>query len=410
MISWQDKRRSVVQKSKSSLIEQRRQGRVLIFSQLRKSGQLARIDLSKETGLSPATVTTITAEMMEEGLIEEADRAAPTGDAKRGRPRVELKLSSSSCIVAGIKLSKGVMSSVVVDLAGNTLGSLARTFNPATVEADVLAVSVRELLKDLLAPQGLKIEDLSGVGIGVPGIVNKEEGYVYWSPMLTQRNVPLLERLADHLPVPVFIDNDANLVALAELWFGYGRTFDDFIVVTTEHGVGMGIVIDGKVYRGARGCGAELGHTKIIPDGALCRCGQRGCLEAYVADYALLREANIAMPDLPSNSLESRLDQLYRMAQEGHQEAKSIFWRAGKLLALGLANIINVFAPKLIIVAGEQMRLDYLSSDEFTQEVQRNIVYVEGPRPEIVVHRWGDLMWAKGAAAFALSECMNASL
>ncbi|OKL42893.1 ROK family transcriptional regulator [Pseudovibrio exalbescens] len=395
---------------KSSLIEQRKQGRVLIFSKLRKSGQLARIDIAKETGLSPATVTTITAEMMADGLIEEVDRPTPNGEVRRGRPRVELKLRPSSCVVAGIKLSEGVISSMIVDLEGNTLGSLVRPFDAASFEAEELAVTLNALLQDLAETAEQKVEDLAGVGIGVPGIVNKEEGFVHWSPLLKKRNVSLLTTLTDHLPIPVFVDNDTNLVALAELWFGYGRTLDDFIVVTIEHGVGMGIVIDGQVYRGAQGRGAEFGHTKIIPDGALCRCGQRGCLEAYIADYALLREASIVLPDLPGASVEQRLDKLYEIATDGNHDAQSIFARAGKLFSLGLANLINIFDPKLIILSGEQMRLDYLSSPEFKEEVQRNIIHVDAPVPEIVVHRWGDLMWAKGAAAFALNECMNASL
>ena len=201
--------------------------------------------------------------------------------------------------------------------------------------------------------------------------------------------------LSDALPVPFFMDNDANLVAKAEQLFGQARNVSDFIVITIEQGVGMGIVIDSKIYRGERGCGAEFGHTKVQLDGALCRCGQRGCLEAYVGDYALLREANIRGSAQPEDDLSA----LHARAKAGDAMARSIFDRAGRMFAMGLANVINIFDPSLVILSGEQMTFDFLYSEEVLNRVKASVVQVDAPLPEIRVHKWGDLMWAKGAAA-----------
>jgi len=261
-------------------------------------------------------------------------------------------------------------------------------------------------LQAACAQNGLELAALSGVGLGVAGLVDAPRGLVYWSPMLTARNVPLRDLLAARLPMPVFIDNDANLVAKAEQLFGEGQGVRDFIVVTIEEGVGMGIVIDNRIYRGTRGCGAEFGHTKVQLDGALCRCGQRGCLEAYVADYALMREAGTL--NLPASS--APLDTLFQAAKGGDAAARLIFQRASRMFALGLANIINIFDPKLIILSGERMQFDYFYAQEVLDAVKTSVLQIDAPLPDIRIHKWGDLMWAKGAAAYAMEGVSDMSV
>ena len=232
------------------------------------------------------------------------------------------------------------------------------------------------------------------------------EGVALWSSTLTDRQVPLAQAAQDRLGLPVTIDNDANLVALAEQWFGAGRSLSDFAVVTFEHGVGMGFVMNHRIYRGAQRLGMELGHTKVHLDGALCRCGQRGCLEAYVADYALAREAVTALNLNASQSLSMPvlLESLYDHAKAGNATARSIFRRAGRYLAMGLANVVNLFDPALIILSGDRMRYDYLYAEECLAEMANLSINTGRPRPPIEIHAWGDLLWAHGAAALALSE------
>ncbi len=247
---------------------------------------------------------------------------------------------------------------------------------------------------------GFTINDLSGIGVALAGLVDAKRRFSYWSSSLTDRNVNLGAHLDATMPCPVFLDNDANLVAKAEHLFGEGRNVDDFIVVTIEHGVGMGIVIDGEIYRGTRGCGAEFGHTKVQLEGALCQCGQRGCLEAYVGNYALLREANIMDRETPLGDVAT----LFKRAQSGDTMARSIFDRAGRMFAMGLANLVNIFDPKLIILAGERLSFDYLHADTVLETMRQSVVQVDAPLPEVRVHAWGDHMWAKGAAAYAIEQ------
>ena len=181
--------------------------------------------------------------------------------------------------------------------------------------------------------------------------------------------------------------------------------------MTLEHGVGMGLVINHKLYSGARGMGMELGHTKVSMDGALCRCGQRGCLEAYVADYALVREAPLAVRDaVPNATTQDILENLHSEAKDGNLAARAIFERAGKYLAMGMANVANLFDPQLIILSGDRMQYDYLYSDHILKDMKRHALNSGVALPPVEVHAWGDLVWASGAAAKALSYITEKTL
>ncbi len=368
---------------------------------IRQAGQIARIDIAARTGGSPATVTAITAELLQEGLIEEHVPARPPASS-RGRPRVALKIRGAAHIVAGIKVAAHSATLCFLDFEGNSRGSFEKPLPRPVLRGTEMVAFLRDTLEQGCAATGHRPEELSALGLGVAGIVDAGRGLVYWSPILAERNVELARMLAPALPMPIFIDNDANLVAKAEHLFGLGRDVDDFIVITVEQGVGMGIVLDGRIYRGSRGCGAEFGHTKVQLEGALCRCGQRGCLEAYVADYALLREAAILGLAPASSAPADQLNSLFQAAQQGNETARSIFQRASRMFALGLANVINIFDPSLIILSGERMQFDYFYTDEVMEAIKANVLQIDAPLPEIQVHKWGDLMWAKGAGAFAM--------
>jgi predicted NBD/HSP70 family sugar kinase len=386
------------------LTETQRPLRQQIFERIRAAGLIPRVTLARELDVSPASVTTICAELIEAGLIEEI--AAPRdADSPRGRPAVALGVRADAHLVAGMKLSDREHTAVVVDFAGKLIADLAVPRQPGAMTLDALLASIEALLAQVCAKAGIAPRDLSAIGIGVPGFVDVAEGLVHWSSVLHDRAVPLAAAATARIGVPVTIDNDANLVALAELWFGAGRGLSDFAVVTIEHGVGMGFVMNHRIFRGSGRLGMELGHTKVQLDGALCRCGQRGCLEAYIADYALAREATTALNRPASDvlSINTLLESLYDHAKAGNATARSIFRRAGRYLAVGLSNVVNLFDPELIILSGDRMRYDYLYAAETLAEMEALAINTGRPRPPIEIHAWGDLLWAHGAAALALS-------
>jgi predicted NBD/HSP70 family sugar kinase len=375
-----------------------------VFERVRAAGLIARVQVAKDLGVSPASVTTTTSELIEAGLIEEvsAPRDPETG---RGRPAVALGVRAAAHHVAGMRLSDREHTAVVADFAGRMIASDTIPRRPGAMDLKTLLDASEVLLDRVCAKAGIPRRQLSAVGLGVPGFVDRVGGLVLWSPVLSERATPLGAAAAARFGVPVHVDNDANLVTLAELWFGAGRKLSDFAVVTIEHGVGMGFVLNHRIYRGAQGLGMELGHTKVQLDGALCRCGQRGCLEAYIADYALAREATTALnwTHKESQSIAVLLESLYDHAKAGNTAARSIFRRAGRYLAVGLANVVNLFDPELIILSGERMRYDYLYAADTLAEMEALMLNTGRPAPRIEIHAWGDLLWAHGAAALALS-------
>jgi predicted NBD/HSP70 family sugar kinase len=393
------------------LTESQRPLRQQVFELVRAAGLIPRVHLAKDLGVSPASVTTITSELIEAGLIEEV--AVPReGDAGRGRPAVSLGVRAGARLVAGMKLSDREHTAVIVDFAGKLIADEAIPRQPGPMQLDEILVAIQTLLDRVCAKSNVDPAQLSSIGIGLPGFVDCADGMVLWSSILADRSVPIAALASARLGIPVFVDNDANLVALAELWFGAGRNLSDFAVVTIEHGVGMGFVMNHRIYRGAQRLGMELGHTKVQLDGALCRCGQRGCLEAYVADYALAREATTALNwgHKESQPINVLLESLYDHAKAGNTTAKSIFRRAGRYLAVGLSNVVNLFDPALIILSGERMRYDYLYAAETLAEMDNLAINTGRPRPPIEIHAWGDLLWAHGAAALALSEVTESLL
>lgn len=397
----------VLPASSRSAVPPRRQ----VFDHVRAHGRAARADVARALGISAASVTALTADLIALGLLREVEGVALDGrESGRGRPPVALEIVPEGRHVIGVKLGDERHTAVLSDFGGRMLAEAARPAVPGRRPLPDLLDEVEALVADLRAKAPR--HEVMAVGIGLPGLVGHATGRVTWSPLLQCTDAPLAESCAARLGAPVQIDNDANLLTLAELWFGAGRALSDFAVVTIEHGVGMGLVQGGRLFRGTRGMGMELGHMKVELDGALCRCGQRGCLEAYISDYALAREAATALGRDPRQSQSPRatLETLFAEAKAGHEPAREIFARAGRHLALGLSNLVQLFDPGLVILSGERMRYDFLYAEEVLSEMQRLLLPGGRPPVRVEVHAWGDLVWAQGASALALSAATDAVL
>ena len=375
-----------------------------IFEQVRASGQIARSTIARTLNVSPGSVTALTADLIADGFLREV--GSVTREAIRGRPPVALELVPEALHVIGVKLSDERHTAVLTDFGGSLLASASLDAASEKTTANALLRETEILIKQLCDIAQILPHSISAIGVGISGIVDCKTGIVAWSPLLRDLDIALGDLFATHFGTPVLIDNDANVLTLAELWFGAGRALSNFVVVTIENGVGMGFVIDNQLFRGAHGMGLELGHTKVQLDGALCRCGQRGCLEAYLADYALAREASTLLgmsPDKAQN-LPEALKKLYEKAADGTPVIRTIFQRAGRYLAVALSNIIHLFDPELIILSGQLMRYDFLNAKEMQLEMQAFALHHSRHETRIEIQSWGDMVWARGATALALNE------
>ena len=381
-----------------------------VFEQVRANGQMPRMDVARTLNISPGSVTTITSDLIARGLLQEVEDSQR--GPNRGRPPIALRVAPLSRFVVGMKLSDERHTAVLLDLAGNVVAGAHQTSAALRQSTHEILAEVSTLMGKLLQKAGRVTADISAVGIGLPGLVDACTGIVRWSPVMTETDMPLRDQLSASLGLPVSLDNDTNLLTLAELWFGAGRGISNFAVVTIERGVGMGLVLNNRLFRGALGPGMELGHTKVQLDGALCRCGQRGCLEAYVADYALIREAGTALDRDPrmDSSAVTMIETLYQEANAGNEAALAIFSRAGRFLSVGLANIVQLFDPERIILSGERMRYEYMTADDMLAEMNSMILPAGRTPTPVDIHAWSGSVWAKGAAALALSELTNTLL
>lgn len=372
--------------------------RSTVLNMIKAYGPIARADIARRTGLSPATITAITAELISQNLVFEKS----AGDSSGGRPPILLALNPRGGYVIGIKLTETQAISALTDLEATVIAKSTATLSghePVQVVQDLVS-----MVEKWLRESGIRKEQFLGVGIGLAGIVDGARGMLHRSPYYGWRDVPLRDMLQRHLHVPVYIDNDVNTLTLTEKWFGSGQDVEDFLTVTVGRGVGLGIVVNGQFYSGSRGGAGEFGHTVIDPSGPVCECGKRGCLETYVGDLGLVRMANEAASRRELMRQVDSAEDLLSLAQSGDPAARKIFAVAGDILGQGIANLINLFSPHKIIISGEGARAGELLFDPMRESVRQNTMPGLLEATQLQINPWGDDAWARGAAGLVLRE------
>lgn len=249
--------------------------------------------------------------------------------------------------------------------------------------------------------------DVIAAGVGAPGVIHVDKGIVVKSPNFPDwNNVPLKEHLEKALGIPVYIENDANAAALGEQWRGAGRDIGSMILLTLGTGVGGGIILDNKIWHGADGMAGEIGHMTLIPEGRPCSCKNVGCLEMYASARGIVqsyREAAAQQSDAgttPGKQITS--EEIYALARGGNAIAAGVMKNMGRMLGIGIANLINIFNPERIVIGGGVKDAWPLFIDSVREEIMRRAFEVPARRTEIVPSLLGDDAGMVGAAAVAL--------
>lgn len=353
-------------------------------------GPISRAELARRLGVRPNTVTALARGLIASGIVAPIDMVSSNG----GRPAELLALVGSAAVAIGAKVADDHLAVVCADLDGSVLSSHTERFdavgsNPFTTLAEMLEPHVRAAEESYL---------LLGVGIGVPGFEDPYGTGVVHAPLLGWRHLPLGEHLRRALGTPVLVDNDVNTLAVAESLYGAGRGFENFLTVTVGRGVGMGIVIDGELYRGGRGAAGEFGHVTADREGQPCSCGKRGCLETVASEPALLAAARrrriidkLATPD-----------DLAAKAAAGHKGALEIYFEAGMALGRALASAAVVLNPQAIVVGGEGTRAWAYMAAAFQEAFEAEIFPLMREATAVHVEPWDDSKWALGAASLVL--------
>ena len=337
----------------------------IVLNYVRARSPISRAEIARETSLQRSTVSAIVDDLHAEGLIEETG----TGDSTGGRKPTLLKLRTGKPVAIGVDVTPSVTTVVLADLAGSILEK----------EEFPTSSDIRYMDKQILAKVKGYVDaypdsDLE-VGVSIPGIADQTSGEILYVPYFQWSNWDIGRQITEQTGAKVVIENDANAVALAELWFGNDeiKRTRNFIMVFVAEGIGTGIIIDGQVYRGENGAAGEFGHMFVGYDAPVdCSCGRRDCWEAHASEKALIYRYQHSNGNGSSSSLMS-IEHLIGLANNGEQRAIDQLKLNAKYLGIGISNLLIGFSPQAIVVSGSITKAWDLIKDEIQQAGQRSI-------------------------------------
>ncbi len=392
----------------------------LVVNSIRHYGPISRVDIARRTGLGRSTVSDIVGLLLKEEFVRETGSGHPNASTPAvGRPPVMLEFNPHSRFVVAVKLAPASVTAAITDLDAEVIGSVERPIGIRLSEGAVRQ-QISEAVYEALSCCGLSMDKAIGVGVAMPGIVDSRTGVSISPRFFLWQNLPLRNLLEEEFGVPVFIDNDANAAALAEKLKGCGREASHFVCVTIGIGIGAGIIIDNKLYRGAMAGAGEIGHITIQEDGPECTCGNRGCLELFASDDAIIREMK-RIVESGCDSLVTRIaveenreidrSMVAFAAKEGDEAARSVVRQAGEHIGVGLGTLVNILNPEMIVVAGEAVAdFGSLLLDPIRDSICQRSMGVLARRLEVVESRLGGQIWIVGAASLVLDDFFGAPI
>ncbi|SDG47842.1 Sugar kinase of the NBD/HSP70 family, may contain an N-terminal HTH domain [Lentzea fradiae] len=332
-------------RARATVRDLRRQNRSVLLTALFLDGPLSRLQLSASTGLSAATASTITGELLDEGLLTEAGSVESDG----GRPRVLLRVNPVFGHVVGVDVGETGIKVELFDLAMTRLSTV--DLPVAAVRPGPVSELVAAGVAQVLSASGVPASSVLGVGVGVPGTVERGTSAVVHAQTIGWDAVPL-ERMIREAGVepPLFVENGAKTQGQAEMWFGAGRGARHAVIVLVGSGVGVAVVTGGVMHRGATSNAGEWGHTTIVYGGRRCRCGVRGCLEAYAGAEAMLGRYREAARD--GSSAPDQVSALEELLTSRSAAARRVVEESVGYLGAGIANLVNLFNPERVVLGG----------------------------------------------------------
>jgi predicted NBD/HSP70 family sugar kinase len=359
-----------------------------VLALLGRHGPMSRAAMARHLDLSPAGVGLVTKRLIEQGLVEPLEHGPSTG----GRPGQLLGLVGTAGRAIGVKVAADRLTMVDMRLDGHVVASTVERFDASAPFAVAqLGSRLQTFDKEEQAP-------LLGVGICVPGVVDRPDLGNVDAPVLGWRDVPLGRHLRGVLGVPILVENGVKALAFGECLYGLGRARHTFVVLTIGRGIGFAYVAGGTVQRGAHGSAGEIGHVVVEADGPLCWCGRRGCLEAFAGSDGLITAARA------SGTLSRRdgMRRLAALADKGDPRAVAVYAKAAERLGRFLAGSIGALDPEVVLIAGEGSADWRHWEQPFLSALRANAPEWSRSLP-VEVDSWEDTSWAQGAAAIVLA-------
>ncbi len=356
------------------------------------AGPATQAELSRQTGLSTATVSNIVKVLHDAGVVA----TEPTTSS--GRRALSVRLNSNSAVAVGIDFGRRHLRVVLANLAYEVLAEQNITL-PLGHEADVSISAAVDLLDSLLEDAGVRRADVVGVGAGIPGPIDHRTGTVAQGAILPEWvGFHLLAHLEERLGLPVFVDNDANLGALSEVTWGPHSGVENLVFVKIGSGIGAGLILNGLLFYGQVGVTGEIGHATIVEHGAVCRCGNRGCLETVASTTTMSELLSRGQPE-PLTP-----DEIVRRALAGHPAVLRVIDDAGLAVGRALGNVANLINPEVIVIGGPLADLGEILLEPTRRGLLRHAVPLIGETTTVTMSALGARAEVLGAAALVFQN------
>ena len=368
--------------------------RQIVLNYVREREGISRAEIARETKLQRSTVSAIVEELKGEGLVEEIAKGESTGGR---RPRM-LKLRAAGAIAMGVAITPTLTTVASSDLAGRLIDQEEFVTDPD------LSKTLSRVIDCVREFSRRNSGSIDGVGLCLPGLVDPASGHLHYVPYFQWHDVPVTQLISNAVGLPVVIDNDANSVALAELWFGRPEVSvaRDFIMVMVAEGVGTGIIFDGQVYRGQGGAAGEFGHMVIGTNApVLCSCGNSDCWEAFSSERAAVKRYLTLLGISASSTI--NFHEVVDRALSGERNANLALIETARCLGIGISNLIVGFSPEAVVVGGEIARAWNLIEDSLTETIEHSVR--RGlPSVRILASTLGEKPTLRGALSLVLTN------
>lgn len=373
----------------------KKMNKTIVLDTIRHHQPLSRTDIASSIGLNKATVSSLVLELIHSQLVTEIG----PGESSGGRKPTLLLFNSNAGYAIGIDIRVHHLLMVLVNLEGTVI---EETTMPITsTEPEELITEMASYIKLLSEKAPPSPYGIIGIGIGVPGLVD-ENRHVVSTPNLGWDNIALQATLEKYIDFPIYIDNEANAGAIGERLYGAGMESSNLIYLSIGVGIGSGIIVDGALYRGTSNFSGEVGHMTVTEEGPLCRCGNYGCWETLASEKALLDQAAKALSK-PNIVLED----VITLAQSGDQTALHLLEGVGTHLGVGLANLVNILNPELIIIGSRLSLAGNLLEDPMIATIEKRSLSYHRKKSGVTFAKLGLRSTALGAASMPITAFLN---
>ncbi len=371
----------------------RRSNRLLVLETVKNSGPISRADLSRMTGLTKSTISEIVSFFIKTGVLKEVGTKSSYGVGRRG---ILVDINSEDFLVIGYDIGTLNSRVILTNLRGEILRKkVFRTLQGEDNLVDQVGRKISEVAKDVW-------DKIVEIGFGISGMVDHKSGVVIHSPNLDLKEFPLLRILSKRIKKRMTIEHNVKLMMIAEREYGNAKGYSNVLLVNIGPGIGASFVSEGHLIRGSHNFSGEIGHISIVPDGELCRCGKKGCLETVSAAWGIVREYTKKIGETWSDIYGA--DKVAERAENGDKDALEVFQNAGKYLGKVLAYAANILDPEMILISGGLSNSWNLMESAFKAEFETNTIPPLKGKIKIVMSNLGEFSTALGASTIAIED------